>query len=191
MRITSIQLQAVDRPKGQTIEQVLGLIEQARGSDLVLLPEIWPTGYFRFDAYGEEAEPLDGPLVTAMGQAAKAIGAWLFMGSLVERSAAGLHNTSVLIRPDGQVACTYRKIHLFGHQSRERELLTAGHGVTVTQAPWGRVGLSTCYDLRFPELYRRMVDAGAEMFLVASAWPAARREAWRLFNQARAHENLA
>ena len=61
----------------------------------------------------------------------------------------------------------------------------------VAPTPWGKVGLSICYDLRFPELYRRLVDQGAAVFLVVSAWPRVRREAWLLFNRARAHENLA
>jgi predicted amidohydrolase len=61
----------------------------------------------------------------------------------------------------------------------------------VTDTPWGICGFSTCYDLRFPELFRRMVDQGARLFLIASAWPLVRLEAWKLFNRARAHENLA
>ncbi len=66
-----------------------------------------------------------------------------------------------------------------------------GDEVVVATTPWGKAGLATCYDLRFPEFYRKMLEAGAKFFLVASAWPEARLEAWRLFNRARAHENLA
>ncbi|MBW2237819.1 MAG: carbon-nitrogen family hydrolase, partial [Deltaproteobacteria bacterium] len=83
------------------------------------------------------------------------------------------------------------KIHLFGYMSEEAELLTPGKDVVVADTPWGRSGFSTCYDLRFPEIFRRMVDKNAKFFLVVSAWPLARVEAWRLFNRARAHENLA
>ena len=66
-----------------------------------------------------------------------------------------------------------------------------GEDVVVADTPWGKSGLSTCYDLRFPELYRLMIAEGAMFFLVASAWPMLRLEAWRLFNRCRAHENLA
>jgi predicted amidohydrolase len=113
------------------------------------------------------------------------------MGSLVERAADGLFNTTVFIGPDGEIIACYRKIHLFGYQSEETTLLTPGKEIVVADTPWGRAGFSTCYDLRFPELFRRMVDRGAEIFLIPSAWPLARIEAWRLFNRARAHENLA
>jgi predicted amidohydrolase len=113
------------------------------------------------------------------------------MGSFIERQGADLFNTSVLLDGQGQIVATYRKIHLFGYRSRECQLLKPGREVVVAPTPWGPAGMTTCYDLRFPELYRRMVDQGAKFFLVVSAWPAARLEAWRLFNRARAHENLS
>ncbi|MDX1707848.1 MAG: nitrilase-related carbon-nitrogen hydrolase, partial [Desulfobacterales bacterium] len=112
-------------------------------------------------------------------------------GSIVEKDGDHLYNTSILLTPEGDLAARYRKIHLFGYRSEEAAILEAGQDVVVIDTPWGKSGLSTCYDLRFPELYRRMVDAGASFFLVASAWPLVRLEAWRLFNRCRAHENLA
>ena len=102
-----------------------------------------------------------------------------------------LYNAALLLGPDGEILAQYRKIHLFGYQSEERRLLTAGETPVVADLPWGKSGITTCYDLRFPELYRLMVDQGATFFLVPSAWPMARLEAWRLFNRSRAHENLA
>jgi predicted amidohydrolase len=113
------------------------------------------------------------------------------MGSMIESDGGHLYNTSIFLNPKGDIAAHYRKIHLFGYQSKEAEILTPGEDVVVADSPWGSIGLSTCYDLRFPELFRRMVDRGAMLFLVASAWPHIRLEAWRLFNQCRAHENLA
>jgi predicted amidohydrolase len=82
-------------------------------------------------------------------------------------------------------------MHLFGYQSLEKRLLTPGQEAIVVSTPWGMAGLSTCYDLRFPEFFRRMVDLGVEIFLVAAAWPLARLSAWTLFTRARALENLA
>ncbi len=191
MRVSSLQIDVVERPKSETLAHVLDLLDQARGSDLILLPEIWPTGYFSFDHYATDAEPIDGPTVTAIRAKARQLKTHIFMGSFVEKSGRNLYNTSILINPTGRILARYRKIHLFGYQSNERRLLKRGREIAVVQTSWGRVGLSTCYDLRFPELFRSMMDQGAEIFLVASAWPMARLEAWRLFNQARAHENLA
>lgn len=191
MRVTSIQLTMTDQLKEINVDHVLGLIDQAPPSDLLLLPEIWPCGFFSFDRYKRDSEAIDGPIVTAFKAAARKRKCHIFMGSMVERDGSHLYNTSILLNPTGEIAAHYRKIHLFGYQSEEAAILEPGEDVVVADTPWGKSGLSTCYDLRFPELYRRMVDAGATFFLVASAWPHVRLDAWRLFNRCRAHENLA
>jgi predicted amidohydrolase len=180
-----------DRPKEENVEYALIMIDRVVEADLILLPEIWPCGFFSFDRYAFESEPLDGPTVNAFRQKACERRCHLVMGSLVERDGDSLFNATVFIGPDGGIIARYRKIHLFGYQSDETKLLTPGTEIVVVDTPWGRTGFSTCYDLRFPELFRRMVDGGAQIFLIPSAWPLARIEAWRLFNRARAHENLA
>ncbi|MBI5581550.1 MAG: carbon-nitrogen family hydrolase [Deltaproteobacteria bacterium] len=191
MRVASIQLEMTNRSKAKNIEHALARIDQATAVDLMLLPEIWPCGFFSFDRYAAESETLDGPTVNAFRQKARERRCHIVMGSLVERNADGLFNSTVFIGPTGEILACYRKIHLFGYQSDETKLLTPGKEIVVVDTPWGRTGFSTCYDLRFPELFRRMVDGGAEIFLIPSAWPLARIEAWRLFNRVRAHENLA
>ena len=191
MRVTSIQLEIKDRPKEKTLEHVLRLLDQAPPSDLILLPEMWPCGYYSFERYQSESEPLDGPTVEVLREKAIGLKSHVLMGSIVEREGNNLFNSSLLLNPRGEIIARYRKIHLFGHQSKESRILSRGEKVVVAATPWGKAGLSTCYDLRFPELYRRMVDEGATFFLVPSAWPYSRLEAWILFNRARAHENLA
>lgn len=191
MRITSIQLEIKDRGKEETVEHVLDLLERARGSDLVLLPELWPSGFFSFDRYRAESEPLGGPTIKRLGEKARELGAHVLAGSFVEADGERLFNTSVLLDDQGQIAARYRKMHLFGYESEEARLLTRGDEVVVVPTPWGRAGLSICYDLRFPELYRKMVDQGAEVLLLVAAWPAARREAWTVLSRARAIENQA
>ena len=191
MKIVSLQIAVGDRPKDENVARVLALVDQAPRADLILLPEIWPCGFFSFDRYRAESESINGPTVTAFKEKAVAHNCCIHMGSLVVGEGDHYYNTSVLISAGGEVVASYRKIHLFGYQSDETRLLTPGSDVVVVKMPWGNCGLSTCYDLRFPEIFRRMVDRGAAFFLVTSAWPMARLEAWRLFNQARAHENLA
>jgi predicted amidohydrolase len=191
MKIVSLQLEVGDRPKAENVAAALERVDQAPAADLILLPEIWPIGFFSFDRYHRESEPIDGPTVAAFEEKAKSRQCHIHMGSLVERAGDHFYNASVLISPAGDVVAHYRKIHLFGYQSDETRLLTPGSDIAVVDLPWGRCGLSTCYDLRFPGLFRRMVDQGVVFFLVASAWPMARLDAWRLFNRARAHENLA
>ncbi len=191
MRIEVMQIAtALDRPIQDRVAEICTRIAESRDVDLVTLPELWPTGYFAFDDYEATAQPLDGPIRRQLGEAAAAAGIHLHAGSMVERDESGrLFNTSMLFAPDGSLAHVYRKFHLFGHQSRESALLRPGSEITTYPASFGQVGLSTCYDLRFPELYRVQVSQGAELFLVTAAWPAARLDHWRLHVRMRAVEN--
>lgn len=191
MRVTSVQLDMRDRSKAETLTYVRNLLDRCPESDLILLPEIWTCGFFCFDRYACESESVDGPVVNSFREWVAKRGCHLLMGSMVEKEGQHLFNTSLLLDTTGAVIGKYRKIHLFGYQSLERKLLTPGKEVVVVNTPWGRMGLSTCYDLRFPELYRKMVDSGVEFILVASAWPKSRLNAWTLFNRTRALENLA
>lgn len=191
MRVTSIQLLMQDRGKEGNLSYALAMLDRCPESELILLPEIWTSGFFRFERYAAESETLDGPLVDRFRTWVRQRGCHLHMGSMVERDGECFFNTSLLFDRAGEIIGRYRKMHLFGYQSQERRLLTAGTEVVVVKTPWGLVGLSTCYDLRFPEFFRKMVDLGVEVFLVAAAWPMARLSAWSLFNRVRALENLA
>ncbi|MBF9068265.1 carbon-nitrogen family hydrolase [Streptacidiphilus fuscans] len=172
--------------------RVAALVRAQRGADLVVLPELWNLGGFAYDAWQPGAEPLDGPTAEAMSAAAKEANVWLHAGSMVERDPDGpLFNTSLLFAPDGELHAVYRKIHRFGFDSGEAALMAAGQEVCVVDTPFGRMGLATCYDLRFPELFRAMLDRGAELFVVPAAWPARRAEHWALLARARAVEEQA
>jgi predicted amidohydrolase len=190
MKISLIQIAS---PETESIagrrERVAAMVAAAAGADLVLLPELWGPGYFAFDCYEKAAEPLHGDTVEAAKEWAARLGCFLHLGSFVERTPEGtLHNTAVLLGPMGEIVHTYRKIHVFGYRSREKGLLTPGNDVSVVSTALGALSATTCYDLRFPELWRSMVDRGAESVLVPAAWPAARREHWRLFTSCRAVE---
>ncbi|MBO4210545.1 carbon-nitrogen family hydrolase [Micromonospora echinofusca] len=190
MRVSLVQ---VESPAGEPVaarrERVGQLVAEARGADLVVLPELWAPGYFAFDRYPERAEPLDGDTVQAGREWARDLGCLLHLGSVLERDTDGrLYNTALLIDATGAIVHRYRKIHVFGYRSREAELVTPGQGVTVTRTALGPTAATTCYDLRFPELWRALVDAGAETVVVPAAWPAARRHHWRLFTSCRAVE---
>ena len=191
MKITSVQPEMKDRAKSESLGYILDLVDRSPASDLILLPEIWPCGFFCFDRYRATSESIDGPIVATFRQKAVERKCHILMGSMVEKDGDQLFNTSLLLDPQGQIIARYRKIHLFGYKSEEKKLLTAGKEVIVVPTPWGPAGICTCYDLRFPEFFRKMVDMGATIFLVSSAWPLIRLDAWRLFNRARALENLA
>ena len=187
MRVNVIQLgYGDDESPADRTRRVAGLVRAQQGADLVVLPELWPQGGFSYDRWEHDAEPIDGPVVEGMRAAARDVGATVHMGSFVERDEAGqLFNTSVLLGPDGATLTTYRKVHLFGFGEGEPKLMSAGDEVVVHVG----LGLATCYDLRFPEQFRLLLDAGAEVVLLVAAWPAKRVAHWRLLAQARAIEN--
>ncbi len=173
-----------------------------RGADLVVLPELFDVGYFAFDDYERVAEPLGGDRLSRLSGLAADHGVGLLAGSVVEDLAAsgaageavpapeGLANTAALFDRDGERLSVYRKHHLFGYDSAEADLLVPGDAPGVAEFEGFTVGTTTCYDLRFPERYRELVDAGVTLVAVPSAWPYPRVEHWTTLQRARAVENL-
>ncbi|MGW3634455.1 carbon-nitrogen family hydrolase [Streptomyces sp. NPDC005122] len=172
--------------------RVAALVREQAGVDLVVLPELWTTGAFAYESFAAEAETLEGPTAEVMAKAASDAGVWLHAGSVPERAPDGtLYNTSLVFSPAGDLAAAYRKIHRFGFDKGEAVLMGAGGELVTVRLPETTVGVATCYDLRFPELFRGLVDAGAETFVVPAGWPERRRAHWTLLARARAVENQA
>ena len=189
MRVAVVQFEPGPEPEGNVDRMVERIRDAAvEGAEFVVLPEVWNLGYFAFDAYEDGAEPLDGPTLSRLADLAAELGIYLHTGSVVERRGEDLHNASALLSPAGERLGVYRKLHLFGYESEESRLLTPGDRVTAIDTGVGTVGLTTCYDLRFPALYRELVEAGVELLLVASAWPQARVDHWQLLTRTRAVE---
>lgn len=171
------------------VEKLL-LARAGEGIEVFVLPELWSAGYLAFKHYEELSEALNGPTVTMCQRVARELHTWVHVGSFIERDLSGsLHNTTVLLNPSGEIAQTYRKIHVFGYESLEAKLLTPGTSLSVVPTPLGQTASTTCYDLRFPGLWLELGDRGAEAALVPAAWPAARRGHFRLFTEARAVEH--
>lgn len=168
----------------------------ALGATLVVLPEKW-TVMDRAARVRECAEALDGPSLTAARGWARALGVSLVAGSVPEATpgAGRVRNTSVAIDPEGAVVAVYRKIHLFdvdiaGRSYRESDEAVAGDAVVHADLAGLRIGMSVCYDLRFPELYRSLAVAGATALAVPSAFTAATgKDHWEPLLRARAIEN--
>nr|WP_231127094.1 carbon-nitrogen family hydrolase [Motilibacter aurantiacus] len=183
---------SLDAPLAERVERVAGLVRAQRGADLVVLPELWAHGAWATGSWAGAAEPLEGAVLAALRQAAADTGCVLHGGSMLERAPDGsVYNTSVVLGPDGALLAAYRKIHRFGFDGGEAAVLAAGDQVVGVDALGCRLGLATCYDLRFPELFRLLVDDGAQAFVVAASWPARRREHWQLLARARAVEDQA
>jgi len=204
MKLALAQLQVdggeVEANVGRAVEAIAEAA--AAGADCVVLPEIFDVGYFAFDAYARAAEPLGGETHARVREAAVEHGVAVLAGTVVEdleASAAageqapaeeGLANTAVLFDADGKRRLVYRKRHLFGYESAEAERLVPGERLPTAELQGHTVAVTTCYDLRFPELYRSLLDEGTTLTLVPSAWPYPRVEHWDLLPRTRAVENL-
>lgn len=197
MRAAVVQLLA-DDDTPRNIARAGELVQAAvlSGARLVVLPERW-NWWGPQDRRREGVEPLDGPSLTAARAWARELGAWVLAGSVLtgEPGRDRAHNTSVLIAPDGRDIALYRKIHLFdvtvgGHEFRESDFVKPGDALALGEAAGLRVGMSVCYDLRFPELYRGLAAAGATALAVPAYFTERTGEAhWEVLVRARAIED--
>jgi len=193
-KVASIQFHIRDEEsKEQRFQRMSNLIDKAKGAEIILLPEMWNVGFLSFDNYESWSEPINGVTADFLSKKAKEANAYILGGSIVENTAGKLYNTAQFFGPDGALVGTYRKIHLVTRAgAAEARLITAGEAPTVIDCDFGKVGISICYDLRFPELFRTMaVDMGAEAFLHVAAWPLQRTENWMDMIHVRANENQA
>jgi len=184
------------------LAQAGALIDEAAaaGAEWVALPE-------NFAFLRREGSPfpcaqgLDGEIVGFVSERARRHGVWILGGSFPERTEGErVHNTSFLVSADGEVAAVYRKIHLFdvdlseqgGGVFQESKSIAPGSEVVVAETPFGGVGLSICYDLRFPELYRQLSTRGVRFLTVPAAFaPETGRDHWEVLLRARAIESQA
>ena len=211
LRVALVQL-AADRDVDANVERAVDLVKRAgeRRPHLIALPESFlyrgPAAGFR-----ESASELPGPMTEPFAELARSLDTWILLGSVAERSADPQrpYNTSVLLDPAGRICVSYRKRHLFdvsidgGPSDRESARTTPGDETVVAvmegvaqegmaQEADVRLGLSICFDLRFPELYREMALAGAVVMAVpANFTEATGRDHWEVLLRARAIENGA
>jgi predicted amidohydrolase len=198
--LAAVQLTSTD-DRARNLDTSVRLVEEAAelGAALVGLPES-----FAFMGPEEErlagAETLDGPSISALREVARRRRIHLLAGSISERTddPRRTANTSVLLGDDGALLAVYRKIHLFdvaipdGARYAESEGVKPGTEVVTAATALGRIGLTVCYDLRFPELYRRLSADGAELLTIPSAFTLyTGKDHWEVLVRARAIENLA
>jgi predicted amidohydrolase len=200
LRAAAVQLGAgADRAANLAAADRLTRAAAAQGAELIVLPEKW-TAMGGGEELRAAAEALDGPSLAWARETARELGVDLIAGSFLERvpGQEKLANTSVHVDPRGEVRATYRKVHMFdveveGHVYRESELEQPGEELVMTESAGGvEIGMSVCYDLRFPELYRLLAVAGARILVVPAAFTlATTRDHWETLLRARAIENQA
>ncbi len=200
-QITAAAIQMSSTPnKEENLQVGERLIRAAAsaGADLVALPEFW-TCHGLEEVYRDNAEPIPGPTTHFLGGLARELGIYLLGGSILEGgpSSTKLHNTSTFFRPDGEMTAVYRKVHLFDvelpdGEYLESETIAPGDEIVTAKAGAATLGLTVCYDVRFPELYRSLALRGAQVLTVPAAFTLQTgKDHWQLLLRARAVENQA
>ncbi len=196
LRIASVQLLQKES-KQQTYEHIRELVSSIPdgAADLIMLPEMW-NGPYEARLFPTFAEPEGGPTRQFLSDLAKERSVYLCGGSIAEREGDRVYNTAYVFDPKGNQIAKHRKMHLFdidvkgGQRFFESDTLSPGNSVTTFSTPYCTMGLCICYDFRFPELSRLMVDSGAKVILVPAAFNMTTGPAhWELLFRSRAVDN--
>jgi len=188
LSVTIAQMDVSTSRPEKNLEKGAAWISEASqgGSDMICFPEMWTTG-FNWE-YNKRMAAEHDEIINRVASLANKYGIWI-NGSMPALNENGkISNTSILFNPDGKRAGTYRKTHLFS-PAHEEDHMAAGQCLTTVDTPWGRAGLSICYDLRFPELFRSYALKGVQVQLCPAAFPYPRLEHWKILMRARAIEN--
>jgi len=189
LKFALFQMAVVSERPEKNLEKVEQAVREARRArcDLVVLPELWGTGYNLKNRERWADAPGRG-LFAEAARLARENGVYLQAGSLLSERAGRFYNTASLFDPRGECLGRYDKMHLFRFMG-EPKYLTPGAGPRIYALPWGKAGQSICYDLRFPELYRVYSRRGCRILFVPAEWPAPRKPHWGTLLRARAIEN--
>jgi deaminated glutathione amidase len=199
MMAAAIQMSSTpEKAENLTIAERLIREAASAGAELVALPELWSC-HGLDKVYRQNAEPIPGPTTEFLGGLARELGMYVLGGSILEGEpgAQWLFNTSTFFDPSGELVAVYRKIHLFDVKAPDREylesnLIAPGCEIVTAKAGIATLGLSVCYDLRFPELYRLLALRGAKILVVPAAFTLQTgKDHWKLLLRARAVENQA
>jgi predicted amidohydrolase len=206
MTDNKVRVACVQPSSGQNMAENLRIacelvrVAEGEGAKLIALPENVALMDHRTEALHAQAAALDAhPAIAAFADIARETGAWIIAGSVGARTAdSRIANCSVLIDGNGAIAARYDKIHMFdadlpnGEVYRESDAFRAGNDAVIAQTPWGGLGMSVCYDLRFPHLYRALAHGGAHIISIPAAFTKVTGEAvWHVLNRARAIESGA
>lgn len=193
MKVLVVQNNAVIADKKASFDKVLKLIEpfSDKKPDLIVLPEVFAVGWL-CNVFPREAEEETNSLTLKfLSSLAKNMNANVVGGSYIRKTSDGkLKNTCPVFDRAGNLIAQYNKMHLFSHyEALENKFVTSGKTGVLVNTDVGKIGLSICYDIRFPELYRAYANAGADILVNVAAWPKLRPHHWEVLTKARAVEN--
>jgi len=193
IKLLAVQMESAIADREKNFEKVSALIDKniKTGVDIIILPELWTVGW-ACDRFVECAESLDNSkTVDFLSETAKKYNVNILGGSFVEKARSGkLYNTCPVISRKGDLIATYNKNHLFSYyDDSENTYITEGENPVMVNIEGVKTGLTICYDIRFPEIYRAYRKAGADLLVNMAAWPLSRKIHWDSLSAARAVEN--
>ncbi|MDG7052201.1 MAG: carbon-nitrogen family hydrolase [Nitrososphaerota archaeon] len=188
--IAGIQMDIKPGDPERNFQRAIELLERAadRGAKLASLPELMITG-FDYDFIRGHAKPIPNTEIQILCDKAKELKMCLVAGSIAERRTDGIYNTSLFIDDSGRVLGKYSKVHLFPLMGENVHFKGGKNPSPIFHTKYGKIGMMICYDLRFPELARRLTLEGAEILVIPSEWPHPRIDHWMTLIKARAIEN--
>lgn len=188
LTISLAQMPVTSGNERRNVDMMKALVQEAarRNSQVVVFPELWSAGY-QYEDINTVAHQLNAGVFAEVASLASQYKICI-TGSMPEKRGAGVNNSAAFFAPNGRILGVYRKIHLFGLMHEERNF-NGGQSPLNLELPWGKTGMAICYDLRFPEMFRRYGIEGSKLVLIPAAWPLKRIEHWRALIRARAIEN--
>ncbi len=194
LNVLSLQFEPILGDKDKNLKKVAKLFDDNAGfcPDVVILPEVWNIGT-DYESFHKEAEYIPDQSTMLLSSLAENYNTYIIGGSIIEKTYDGeFYNTCLIFDKKGAVIAKYRKNHVFSRcGSQEGKYIQNGTESCVVDIEGIKFGIAICYDIRFPELFRKMVLDGAQVFAVPAAFPQERIEQWNILNQARALENLS
>lgn len=192
LKVLILQNNAIIGNKQATFENAYKLLEPFKKEtpDLIIFPEVWSIGWYcknfpQESEVIETSETIDFLKNTALDFKSIVIG-----GSFIQKKENTFKNTCPIINKEGKLVATYDKMHLFSHKgSEENKFISTGNELKILNLGFTKIGLTICYDIRFPEVYRQYSKHGAEIFINAAAWSNKKLEHWNIMHRARAIEN--
>ena len=192
LKVLLVQNSAIIGNKKATFGNVYSLLKQHEGEkiDLIIFSEVWSIGWYCSN-FPKEAETLENsPTINVLKDIALSYKSNIIGGSLILQHKKGFTNTCPVISKKGQLITTYDKMHLFSHKgSEENKYITTGNELKILNYKNTKIGLTICYDIRFPEIYREYSKHGVEIFVNMAAWSNKKPEHWEIMHRARAIEN--
>lgn len=187
LQVESDESESVNSRINRVLDAIPGHLANC---DFLVLPELWTIHAFNLEAIEANAVTLENNLFVQLANLAKSADSWLHAGTFPIKNPDGtITNTAVIFDNSGKLVSSYSKLHLYGFADGEKKFIEPGNQIVNVQTPIGKTGISICYDLRFPELYREQVTKGADSFLICAGWPTVRQHHWVNLIISRAIEN--